>query len=199
MIRCALARLFRSASSWVSLATLIVVAVYTTFAGYQWREMIRLNNLTQQSIEISRRALDANERAHLFSTIERFRKSDENLPTAIFSLQNFGKSPAFSIRYSIACSFEPGRPGSTQPYFIDLILAPGKIEKGLKAKCWNTPKVDTDVMDAGSRAFYVWLFMQYRDPFKTDEDRFALECWHKPLGVKSPFTRCGPGSNVYSQ
>lgn len=184
---------------WVSVATLIGVFGYTTVAYKQWRQMISSNNLTQQSVEISRKALDANERAHLFSRIVRFYVAEpEHLPAAIFEMKNYGKSPAYSVRYGIACGFEKGRPQIAQPYLIDLTVPPTEVVKDLKAKCWNTPKIDADAMRAGARPFYIWLLVLYRDPFKIDGDRSALECWYKQ-DPKSGFSSCEPGSNAYSQ
>ncbi len=176
----------------VAIATSGAVIYYAVVAADQRDQMIETNRLT-------RKALDTNERAHLFSTITRFYKSDENLPTAIFTLRNFGRSPAYSVRYFITCEFGAGRPAFVQPYFIDLTIPPNESATNLKAKCWNTPKSDADAMEAGSRAFYVWLLTLYRDPFKADGDRSALECRKKSAGPKSTFGPCEPGSNVYSQ
>src|SRR5437870_410637 len=131
----------------VAAITMGAVIYYAIVAAHQRGEMIEANRL-------SRQALDAAERSHLFSSPTSFYiASKENTPTVLFDLQNYGRSPAYSVRYGVACTFKAGRPEFANPYLIDVVVAPGATRTRMKGKCWQTPEEQVDLMKAGSKSF----------------------------------------------
>ncbi len=151
---------------------------------------------TERAVEISRRTLDAAQRAQLFSTPSRLYLSDEYLPTVIFTMHNYGKSPAFEIKYGIACEFKPGRPVVTWQYPVEVTAPPDKDTDALKAKCWKTPREFVDGIGDGTREYWLWIGVRYRDLVSATGDRETLECWHHSIGGRQ-FGPCEPGSNYY--
>lgn len=178
----------------VGALSLCVLIVYTIFAGAQWLTM-------QRALDATERGLDATERAWLLSKVDHFEISNEHLPTVIFELRNVGKSPAFNIKYGVACWPEAKYPpGEDNPWPSDITIAPGgEPQKDLKAKCWNASPAYADAMSIGAKDFYIWIRAVYRDPFSGGKVRLTWECWHKPVGAKPSFKACEiPGvNNIY--
>ena len=175
---------------YVGVLTLVVVAIYTSLAYKQWYEM-------REAVEISRKALDANERAWLIEDVTSFFLADvKRLPAFIVHTKNAGKSPAWGIRHVVACRFDSARPSFIpDPYPNELTIAPGeKRERTLK--CWSTSTQDAAEMAKG-REFWLWILTLYNDPFAVGKDRKSLECWHRPKGSGQSFESCQVGANIY--
>jgi hypothetical protein len=157
-----------------------------------------------QQLSISKQTLEISERSHLFATPTSFYiASDENTPTVLFKLRNYSRNPAYSVRYGLACQLKAGRPQFVSPWLENVTpITPGEERDGLKAKCWNMPKEQVEVMGSGSQEFYVWTLVWYRDPIAIalSKEWHSFECWRKTArSAKSDFAACGPGSNDYGE
>lgn len=170
--------------------TAIIVATYTIVTYRQWQEM-------KASVEISRKALDSNERAWLITELDEFKLADKaGVPAFSVRVKNAGKSPAWAIRHVVECRFDADQPKIVRdPWPIDLTISPS-AERRRTLKCWSIASKEAAEMHRGTREFWFWILTLYRDPFTT-QDRRSLECWHRFAGPGQTLEPCGIGSNRY--
>ena len=155
--------------------TLIVVGVYTFVSHRQWQEMRLSGEVSREAVDISRKALDSNERAWLVGNVTKFVLADQKqLPAFSFDFKNAGKSPAWGIRQIIACEFSATRPNLfPNPWPEELTIPPADTRER-RLKCWNTSTEDAAQMFKG-REFWIWVLTLYKDPFAGGKDRLSLE------------------------
>ncbi len=156
-------------AEWILVATTIG---YVVVSYLQWQAMITSNDLT-------RKALDANERAWVIGSIHDPKTDAKGHFFFPFTLKNVGKSPAFHVKVSPAFTFDESPPDQSR---IDLggsdaLLGPGEAEQGVTDLA---PELESAIR--ANRSFYVWILVRYSDPFAPK--RFTRECFQyvPPVG-----------------
>lgn len=158
------------------IAAATIVQGLTSF--YQW--------------DISRKALDANERAWVLVQAQgfalrpqTFAENPQGFPLLNGVMVNSGKSPAFRVVYVARVSFELARPDIPPEESGDwkeasgLDLAPGGGTGGTSLLYATFgpkgfPPEKYAAVEKGDLSLFIWVFVRYSDPFS--DDRFTQKC-----------------------
>ncbi len=143
-----------------------VTGVYAFVSYLQW--------------DISREALDANERAWLLGTAAKLEVGPDGMLVISAAFKNFGKSPAFDVRHNVGITPVHAAPedGDALKGGSEIQLPPGgMVEKTGGPRPDVTPE-QIKLILAGRAQLFVWLRIRYRDPFTPSQrTRDTLECW----------------------
>lgn len=162
----------------IAVAAVLVAFAYTTFAALQWDEM-------RKSVELSRTALDANERAWLIGGPAKMEVRQDGVLIITTTFNNASKCPAFFVRHNVGITGVHVAPedGDALTKGSVLSVGPGNAPGSKVTNVTPRPDVTTDqikLIMSGRAPFFVWLRIKYSDPFSGDptkRTRDTLECW----------------------